>query len=288
LSTFYKEMFCDFIHKTEKGHKLTAEYLNSKMTFKKYNKIWFLGGSTTEGKDCNDLQKTFSDFLYDMYPTKLFVNHGKNSKNSDYSINMLTHLLSLGKKADVIIWGHWINEFLVQGDSTDINYEKLRKNFDLGKNLKEAKLIKFIQRLNLSLYRKSSFFQLFTNMTMSLVYRVRVMFVAHNNEDGSANLGEEKSLFPNSFKNQEKMWLDYALANYELNLIGLNQLSKKNKFDVVLVFMPYVESIYKKDNIQMHSLLEKKWYPRVKNLMQKTSIKYNWNFIDLSMLFKKH
>lgn len=286
ISTFEKVHFCDFIHKSQKGQKLVSKYIDNSFNFKDEKNIWFFGGSTIEGRDCDDSQETFSDLLTKKYTKKIFSNYGKGGKNSDYSINLLKKKLALGEKPDLVMWGHWINEFLVNGDYRDHNFKKLNGDYDLKKNEKNHNLRKLILSSNLTLYKHSHFFRLTTNVLLNLKSTFSPFFFKVHLGGVASESSELVSLFPPAFKQDKKAWISYSLKNYKYNLDSLLELSKKNNFKIVLIYPPHIENYYKETNFGLNQFLEEEWYVEVKKLMINVSQGNDWQFIDLHEQFK--
>jgi len=72
-----------------------------------------------------------------------------------------------------------------------------------------------------------------------------------------------------------------------MNLKSLHELSKKHKFDVVIIYMPHVHNIYKLTHPNLNEFLEK-WYSSLRKFLLEKSDKYEWRLVDLDKLFLNH
>ncbi len=281
ISSFSKEMFCDYIHKTEKGHLLTANILDQNVNIKLYHSVWFMGGSTIQGMEC-DGNKTFVDYLNDLYPDKNFKNYGKSNMNSDYSLMKINQNLMLGKKPDLIVWGHWINEFLLSGDSLDPNFDILSNKFKLEKNHSSTKAMKFLQRINISLYRHSDFYKILTYVILNTTNQFSSqLFLRHHGDTEDENI----PFFSNSFGGSRSRWIEYSLLNYTINLHKLKKISSKYNIKVILIMPPRIKDYYIYDTPILNTFLEKEWFARIDQLLQKISKKNDWLYLNLNPLF---
>lgn len=285
LHPFYKTYFCDQTHKTEIGNKLKSDLLMNLFDFGKYQNIAAFGGSTMEERECSPKQVNWTDNLSRLFPQKEIINYGKSSKNSDYSIAKLKEIINSGKKIELVLWGHWINEFLVNGDQRDNNYEILKKEFDLGINHEISKIHTFIDRLNYTFYTKIAFWRLASNSIIKLSSNIPFnAFMRHNENDGS--YPQDLDFFPEAFKNNRQNWIKYSLKNYEINLNQLHELEQRYNFEVVIVYPPHIENYYLHYNKELNNFLEFEWYAKVHALMKYKAKEFKWAFIDLHEKFK--
>lgn len=276
----YKKLFCDFVHKRDLGAKLTAETLYGEIEGQlSGRKIWVFGGSTTEKDEClkkNEIRGG-GDYLRKFSNNKAIRNFGKDGKSSDYSINIVQKEV-LKESVDVVIWAHWINEFVYIGKERvldeDIIKEQKINILSNQNNRRET----FLLALGMTLYRHSKLYRFLRNLYDD--YRKDIF----NNEGlrRRIELHYEDDLFPPPFFQDEESWMNYSIEKLKKNLSMLKSLSDQHNFEVIVLFQARFKDYYKKLNPSLNDLFENRLFPRLEKELKLTTKKLNFKYIDIN------
>ncbi len=263
--------FCDMIHLNNSGQIKMAECLQSFLTQNNiispsFNKIVFIGGSTSEGSDCLPKSK-WPDLLSKSFKSthqNLSVG-GENS--SKQNIRLFEYLKQTQNKVDLVVDGNWFNEILMsksRGSQSQLNLLKLH-----------ATLVKYLY-----LYR---FANNFAEQFFPQKLPIRSLLMQHH-APADVIAGEIND--SHKFQSTDEL-VAASIENFNLSAHNLDKLSKEFKFKVVMLGFPYLPHFYKNFHSELDIFLNETWIPRIKAEQVKMAKKYNFAYFDSYSCFSK-
>lgn len=266
IDPFYRDRFCDFIHQKAEGHRLIAsclaDYFKEKHKLDSKSLIIAIGGSTTQGDDCESGTR-WTDELEKLLKVKV-LNLGAGGENSDYSLNVLKKNLAEGSAPDFVIEGDWINEIFEQSYTTSsATLLFYRSYYTLYKHLRS---FRFLSNITEDINKKE-----FTTADIR-------KFMLHQGTPMEEILGDKKFNFTR--KANSTSLFSLALEKYSNNMKLVSDLSHQYRFKVVSLNFPYVKDYYRNFSEKLNSFFEDRWIPKIKEQQKKEAIKYNFELMD--------
>lgn len=296
---FYQERFCDSIHQTKYGEKEASACIfnDIKPLVKTTGAVLNLltaGASTTHGYNCNS-ETSWPNELSLLDAKLNILNIADDGGYSDESIIKIENQLQQNKIPDILIWGHGFTEFLFYGDERDINWEKLKLDYNLIAELQKDRaykenLILKVLRFDITL-QKYIYFYKFLRTKFNLVTLaiqngyIKFLLSLPSEEDSNSN-AREKFIASSGFLGGPVRMMfseatqNYALNNYRLNLQRLSNLSQKHKFKVVCIKFPYVKGLLSYFSNEFSEKYDN-WLEKVNEATEETCKKLKFTVSDV-------
>ena len=233
---------------SDKRIKLKAKSINKN--------IWIFGGSTTYGHSCEqgqssswpiEIKKLNQDFNY--------VNYAFNGANSDQS-SIIFWKNIVKTTPDIIFWAHKFNTLNVIGKKNYRNKKIL--NYEFSQSNKNNLFLN-IKRINKTLLEKLLFYSLLDKIILRI----------------NSNFSKPIQIKPN------KVDINYALKNYEINTKEVIEIAKKSGVKEFYLLSLFHEGDWESQESLKYLLyneiinnLETEYFPFVKIIDVKIDIKF--------------
>jgi hypothetical protein len=284
ISPFYEENFCDSMHKTSHGQELAAQcFIEQYKPVLIKDEILAVGGSTTSGHDCNDVNMTWTDIISKNLKVNV-INKGKSGSPSVYGINKIRELLAMGSCPKSVLWAYWTNEILTEKNmNIDFKNDNIRYLF-----FKISYPLFVIER---------------TIFQWSYIYRALHFYLAKFDL-----LNRYGRFFTNSFEDpdteSDDQRLDFKANLYMLKsmlspesrkrgresliekLNELKQLSLEYNLKIYCVKMPYVKDYLKISSPAFNDAFNN-WFVEISEELEKQCNHHQFEIIDIQKCFEQ-
>ena len=271
--------FCDFIHVKAEGHKLFADcvsdfFKNNNIELSHGDIILAIGGSTTEGSDCQANTKWTSELEKKVHVK--VVNLGASGENSDYSINILKENLNKNNKIKYVLEGDWINEILEHNQEKIISKNKFKVFLTRGYYTlyREFRLARLLGNSFNNLHKEEFNYFDFLNITL------------HQNESIDSVLNSDNKLKTNNFRLGRNDFKN-SIEKYKQNMDKIKLMSNQYGFEVLVINFPYVKNYYRDFSEKYNNFFDKQWIPQIKKAQFDSVKKNNFLFVDVEQCFEK-
>lgn len=269
VKSFDRRHFCDAIHVNENGHRIMAEclegFLKKTADLTQQKNIFAMGGSTTEGQDCNSTIRR-SDELEKKIVNLKITNYGKAPVASNYDLALLKNNLKHGNIPDYVLWGNWVNELFSYKTNDKYFNAKiiLLKSYNtFYKHLWAARLI-------------SNNYNEVNSKEFSFIDAANIFY----DED------DKTETFLSTQNNSNEDYYSKSLNNYIENIKQLQELSKKYKFEVIIQGFPYIKQFYSRAHPRL-DVFFKNWVELIKKHQHEEAIKNNFKYVDVQSCFEE-
>ncbi|MES2963043.1 MAG: SGNH/GDSL hydrolase family protein, partial [Bdellovibrionota bacterium] len=183
VTPFYRTHFCDPVHFRDSGEELAAQCFArlAPDLFEGRREVWFLGGSTTAGRNCDSTENWVSR-LMKKHPNARFRNLAEGGQNSDMTLELLK---KTEPKADLVVMADGINEMITFMDDRDPNYASiLERHPELREKVSKSKRHLLVEntfiallRLSKTIYKASYVIRSILNSLKSFIMNNRLLAV---------------------------------------------------------------------------------------------------------------
>lgn len=261
MPAFYRENFCDPMHFTDAGETLIARCLGETYPrlFQKPKRVWLLGGSTTAGGRCGDVNsRNWGARLGSSFPDLEIVNLAEGGMNSDHTLSILRRSDDR-PPADLIISVDGINEILTYRDERDPNYQEISR---LVPGIEASRASRglltgyvWLLRSLRTAYERVHVFRALCNVAKYALNRVASIALAtaiHQLGDGDSDEDGDRSEEPLSsmqiYSILDRKSTEYGLANYRINMRKLQEYARKHRAELVILSLPEAPDVFLPDN----------------------------------------
>lgn len=268
IQNFDRTHFCDPIHVNESGHMLIsaclADFFTKSVDLSRPIKIFALGGSTTEGRDCSSKNRWSDQLEKDLKNIKV-LNFGKAGQNSSYDLEVLKKKLESGNIPDYVLWGNWVNELLAN---------------EIENNNYAIKI--FLFKIYNTLYKYLHSARFISNYYNESQRDFSLIDAANTFSDES----DKFINFSNLYENTKNDIYSKSLEHYSKNVKLLAEFSTKYKFKVIVQGFPFIKKFYSRSHPRLDTFFEG-WVKAIKNQQFNEAAKYDFKFVDVQPCFEQ-
>lgn len=239
-------------------------------------KVLTFGGSTTEGNYCSGELSSWPMEWQKLNQKLEIVNLGLSGSDSDYAIKTLLANVQ-AMKPDAVIWSGWINEIDAMYRGTERNSSILQDKFpDIFKkeqgSFRLNRFLLFLLRIDKTMSTHFVSYNFLTKFVEKVNYKLKLV------GKKSISLADKET----------KRGIEFSVTNYSINLNDAFALSKKYKFELIIVRLPINWQIWSRTLDKRRISFLKEWNDSLFSYVNSFALKYSLKVIDIHTLTEQN